>query len=300
MVRKFNLDRHARSRKHCKRAGVQDSDPATTTDENPRAPDAAKFHAVWKACCSGHGDSTMSHTVAAKIRFALREAVKQKQKRGLQSVKSLSVIQDAASNRLLVRYVGVTSSLEKVAGMVGCIQFNADDGCGAEATKSGTRRCVDSFCTEYYGMPPRGSWELDAKVQPVIDLQFKAKLCDSVACWCTDAEQRELIAGHELRLEPGEIKDPTGKTAAALFKNLSLVVRDRAHASRRIVRRPWVANSTLEDVFQKLVWKNQCPVTCTEFTHFESLVPITSTEMQSLWFTKNRCTCRCQIAQNPI
>ena len=110
-----------------------------------------------------------------------------------------------------------------------------------------THRLLREFCTPGTGVPRRHRGG-----EMVCDETLLQHVRAHVHSTCVDAASNEVCATFDTAaawalplegLRPGE----------ALFPNHQLVVRDRAHGSRRILSRPWTADRYLNSLFQSLV-----------------------------------------------
>ena len=60
---------------------------------------------------------------------------------------------------------------------------------------------------------------------------------------------------------------PSAADVRPLFRNLRFINRDRAHASRRVVKRPWTADDTLMGVHQQLINNKDSMTSVIENSH---------------------------------
>jgi hypothetical protein len=68
-----------------------------------------------------------------------------------------------------------------------------------------------------------------------------------IECFTADAASDEQLAGEMLRVAP-PVRDDY-----PILGNIIAVTRDRAHAARRITKRPWSADPYLDDVMKRMV-----------------------------------------------
>ena len=105
-----------------------------------------------------------------------------------------------------------------------------------------TLTALEEFCTKGLGRP--GQPHPDAST-PKVDTDLLAKLCAAIRWWFTDAAYDEFAAGELLVTLP---------EASKLFPNLRVIGREKAHASRRVLSRPQLADPYLTEVCNHFVW----------------------------------------------
>ena len=106
------------------------------------------------------------------------------------------------------------------------------------------------MCTPYAGAPPRhrSDGEYDSFPTQVNETLLQQLRTKATQVWNTDAGADELLAGKEAKLY-----GPRSADVAPILPALKVVNRDRAHASRRVVKRPWTADEYLTTVHLNLV-----------------------------------------------
>ena len=245
-----NVRRHERCKAHrdaLKAAGL----PAAASQEGDEAgegeaPTIDQIMAFWQRTrngCSTHmpveGFSNcglrnrnlqwcIAETLRARFRTFLADS----------AAVSASLIQDGRGKHLMVRASACNDKLQRAHVNIGVITSRG----GATNLCLATLTALEGFCTLGLGRP--GDPHPDAP-SPQVDKQLLAKLCASVRWWFTDAAYDEFAAGELLVTRPD---------ANRLFSNLWVIGRERAHASRRILSRPQMAEPFLTEVADQFLW----------------------------------------------
>lgn len=167
--------------------------------------------------------------------------------------------QDVSNSRQLARFWGATDTLEVRAGILGMAR---DGGTGHKAILRKTLSTLEDFCTPYHGAPPRGPSGGDHQVpaQRMDDLYNHIRN-EATEVWNTDAGADEILAGKEAKLY-----GPRAADVAPILPALKMINRDRAHASRRVVKRPWSADDFLASIHANLVMKKTSMVRVIQYS----------------------------------
>ena len=111
-----------------------------------------------------------------------------------------------------------------------------------------TALAMKDFCTPNFGAP------YTDKPDPPCDEDLLTHMLDSVHSLTVDAASNEVVAG-ENSMDPqsvtAKVSDEGIRTA--LFQNLKCIVRDKAHASRRVLERPWACDQYCQSIANKLI-----------------------------------------------
>ena len=169
-----------------------------------------------------------------KMRWCLAEAARTLDRRFLKTAASVTLFQDGRHGKLLVRFKGSNGQLVTRRGVLGVIEVHGDAYAIRDATVAVTKRSMTSM----HGAPflaLSGKFHDDEYDHLVRIIEF----------FVSDAAGDEQKAGRILRdgfkhLEPA-------------LPSLKIVVRDRAHASRRIISRGWAADPFLKMVLDMLL-----------------------------------------------
>jgi hypothetical protein len=110
-----------------------------------------------------------------------------------------------------------------------------------------TKQALDIFCSPGSGAPCRSDANDNLRGSPVpLDQELSRHIQLSAGYFGADAESAEQLAGRRAR---GRVADQ----ARPLLPNLKVVGWDGAHAARRIVQRPWLADPALKEAVAKLL-----------------------------------------------
>ena len=151
---------------------------------------------------------------------------------------SVTLLQDGRGKHVLVRASACDDALEHVSGTLSVV---ASQG-GATNLCVATLQAIQEFCTPGFGRPGKPHPDVPP---PQVDKPLLEKLCGAVAWWFTDAAYDEFAAGELLFSLP---------EAKAMFPNLRVVGREKAHASRRVLSRPQNTDPYLKEVSNRFVW----------------------------------------------
>ena len=155
-------------------------------------------------------------TKVRNIVRCLAEASKRCDQQFFKTVKSVALARDARKGRLVVRFTAVDSQLQVRSGMLG---LAIGYGSRAEDIFTATNSIVSDFATKYKGMRPAASI-------PGMATAIRRR----VHIITVDSAADEVLAA-----EMG--RKPVLDLMAPVMPNLRIVLRDKAHASRRMLGR---------------------------------------------------------------
>jgi hypothetical protein len=127
--------------------------------------------------------------------------------------------------------------LETRRGTLGQIKLTSGN---ADGLRDSTLTVIRRFCTPGYGAPYRKTTE------QTLDEALITHVVNHIEQFTADAAADEQLAGRLLQ-------NAGTRDAWDGLCNLKIITRDRAHASRRITKRPWSADTYLNMVMTKLV-----------------------------------------------
>ena len=232
VLRKHNLDRHEKSRAH----------QMAAASEVIGAPPVDAF----KDCLQGltQGQSARQGSVSSdkktRMRYALSEAIISRNRKLISDAETLSLMRDERKGKLLVRFRAVCQDLTTVSGVLGFQEVAGS----ALSIALATGEIITRFC-QPFREPPRGS-----KVQEhPMDQDLLQKMKDKVTIVVNDAAPAELLAGD---LERGRrtFADARGEVS---FRNIKVIGRDVAHASTRLLKRPFQACQPLKSIMTEWI-----------------------------------------------
>lgn len=225
VLKKFNLERHEKSKGHM---------TASQDDSLGAAPSEETFKSSLQAMTQGQSarQGGGSSDKKSQVRYALSEAVCARNRTLLADSRCISLMRDERKGRLLVRFRAVLQDLTTISGALGLLPVTGS----AESIAETIAEIMQNFCVPMR-QPPRQS---KVSEQPV-DLELLRKIQDRVTMVASDAAAAELLAGDLER----------GRRAAATdfqsnFRNCKVVGRDAAHASTRLLKRPFLALSPVK------------------------------------------------------
>ena len=219
------------------------------------APLISQFRTIWnkaKRSTSVRGMEDPAQGIfrqkTSQKMYCLGEAVREKCRKSFREGKhhSATLSQDAAKGRLLVRFMNADEELHTRSGILG-LQRNY--GSGHKCTVKATQKAISDFCTPLHGAPYGR-----ADFTPRLDDALYETVRKSFEIWNTDAASEELLSGKEAKRMSFVGDD---NVDVPLLPNIQIINRDKAHASRRVLKTPWKANEYLESVYVALFGRKQ-------------------------------------------
>ena len=191
------------------------------------------FKQVADAIVAG-GNLESAHSTHRRIMWCLKEALCDDDREALKSARAISLFRDERKGRLAVRYRAVNQNLDEFSGTLG---QERDFGTGATKITEATARIMERMCTKCSCAP-----HYNCSATPTLIPSLLAHVRERVMCVTVDSAGDELLASEMMRTKS------LAQTEKALTPNLKFILRDAAHASRRIISRPWNADPYLKDV----------------------------------------------------
>ena len=226
-----NLQKHAASKAHKQSTAIylKQSD-----DANAAAPPIPDFKEVWDMVVSKGAAASMKGLKNVGGGMKIRKMIgclaigrKSKYQRFLAHATSITLIRDVADGKMALRFVAVNQKLERMTGLLG-IHRMAD--ASSEKLVTATASVLKRFCTTKSGRLLK--W-------------LERRIRRYVHCITVDAAADEVLAAEMSRR-------PISELLAPLFPN-TIVLRDKAHSSRRILSRPWQAIGELQQLVNRWV-----------------------------------------------
>ena len=206
------------------------------------APSADEFKTVWLELRKGIAPSQGVPSVGggnkvSRMAMCLSEAQWSFDRDFVRDASCLSMTRDERAGRLLIRFQACKEDLTTRTGIFG--QIN-DGGTGAVQIAKGTMRVVEQFCT--VGKVGAGQGSLDQ--------DLKEKVLAITEAITVDSASDELLAGVLMAHgSEGEF--------AKVFHNHKATIRDKTHASRKIIERPAKADPYLHQVSQTFLFSRE-------------------------------------------
>ena len=175
-----------------------------------------------------------------------------------------TIFQDARHGQLTVRFTAASlQPLRRCAGHLGTVNLAADFSFDSLGIQAGTLAAINKLCTKRPA-PRNQAAEL------VADDVVLQRVRQSVEAFVSDAAADEIRAGFMM----------AGQTVRCEVSNvlpsLRIVLRDKPHASRRLLSRLWKADPFLHAVHSMFVWDEKSPTKL-----------IQNSQQFSAWFQKN-------------
>ena len=224
-----NLLKHAASKAHERSAAIY---LKYCDDTNAAAPPIADFKEVWDmvvnkgAAASIKGLKTVgSGQKIRKMIGSLAKGRKSKYRRFLAHATSITLIRDVADGKMALRFVAVNHKLERMTGLLGIHRMSD---ASSEQLVRATASVLKRFCMLKSG-----------RLLKCLERRIRQK----VHCITVDSAADEVLAAEMSR-------QPISELLAPLFPN-AIVLRDKAHSSRRILSRPWQAIGELQQLVNR-------------------------------------------------
>ena len=287
------LQKHEQSDPHVRAwriAAEQTGLPAPAIPEKVNAPSTEVFQAALQrrleglACEAGLPAFNIGPEKLQKLTYCLAEAKRMMLRVWLKdNAVTIALQQDERHQRLLLRFTAASGSLERRSGVIGLAK---NFGSGAGGIRNATESIVRNFCSPG-SMTPPGQSACDAVLNQELFDCVRAKIEIFVA----DAAGDEQKAGDLMR--------------SSMFPNIRLGLRDAAHATRRVIKRPFEADPTLRDIMQSLFFGKHSIVAALEHSHllknrFEHHVKTTTSVVQSSVRSLSLAKQRFDSTQTPL
>ena len=172
--------------------------------------------------------------------YCLGESAKRQSQKFLMQADSITLIRDARNHRLCVRYVAsrLRARFHVQRGLLG---WTVQKGLSARSITHDTKRIIDEFCCSFR----QGQ-------APVRHSRLRAHIREHVHQVVVDSAADEMLAG-----ELG--RDKMLHDMETLLPNCQILLRDKAHAARRPMSRPWTKLPVLKDLISKFVSRRSSP-----------------------------------------
>lgn len=214
------------------------------TDSCKDAPPVEVFQAALKrrleglACQSGIPDHGVGADKCRQLSFCLAEAKRMMVRNWiLERSVTIALQQDERHQRLLLRFTAASGELERKSGVIGLAK---NFGSAAGSIAKATERIIRQFCTPGSMIPGGPAQELP--VHQGLLQAFRQKTEVFVADNAGDEQKASELLRHKILAEDG----------TPFLANLRLGFRDSAHASRRIIKRPFEADPALSDIMNSV------------------------------------------------
>ena len=239
-LRLNNLRRHAASATH--RQNTKDyiymhCQGNSGTPLLQGAPSVEEFKTTWHdiKTVSG-GTKDRKH---CSMQWCLYEAWRELELGFMADAESVSIMLDERNGRLLIKYSASNKNLDV---RVGCLALMRDAGATSVDVVNAVHNAVARFCTR--GKRHPGINKISQKINTNPNVQECIR--QRIEMFTADGAANEQLAGK--MLHPTSLRGNKTK-----LPNLRLVIRDKAHATRRITDRTISADCVLERILDVIV-----------------------------------------------
>ena len=242
------LNRHASGPEHqrnvCKFLGFVVPKPALEVQWPGKEAFLKVFRQLSNDTSDRHVPGVSAERKTANIEWCIVEAARHIWRERLRQASFVSVLRDERHKRVLIRFRCVDKDLNLTHGLFG--QLKDTYSSTAFGLVQATLQVIRDMCTPGLGLP--GS----ARENLTCDEDLVQHVRRSVLSTTVDSAGNEVAAvfdsaapilASSLLLENGD----------TLFPCHKLLVRDRAHGTRRILERPWRADDYLDTIVTSLV-----------------------------------------------
>jgi len=248
---------HQASRSHKQAAShaLGDADDAAVA-----APATEEFCAVLDALQGGKlpPQSRLRKTVG--IGWCLYEAVRDQERMFLQRASVLSIMQDAHGSHVLTRYAACSSNTRQLEVRRGILTL-IDPGdkpanSGAQSLSECVRHGIRALATQrvpHPGMRPPA-------IKPSVDVQLAAQVRRHIEMFIADGAADEQLAGRLL-------SDVCNASGHKIFPRLGYILRDKPHASRRLLQRTWCKDEFLAEIQDRFLFRKYSVAKLLQHSH---------------------------------
>ena len=220
-----------------------------------------------KKGCSARKQKNSDKT--SLMRWCLSESMLQNARKHLQAARAIIMVRDERHGYLMVRYRACSKDMVVSSGLLGVAELSS--GKSAEDIVAATRQCIETFATERHE-PARGFKGAVAEV----NREVVANIRKQTEMIVTDCASAEILAQDIGRGKRAALRADVSK----IFPNTKIIGRDRAHASQRLLSRPWGADTSLSELLKDVVCCLHCESSWTSLGNIclKSLNPIGKAE----------------------
>ena len=210
----------------------------------PSAPSERAFTTVIEAVKKGMsaGESGLASVGKSKkvidMIYCLGEAAKRHGQKFLLNAESITLFRDARKNRLCIRYAASKKGFKVQNGVLG---WSRQQGLSSKCIAKDTTRIIAEFSTSYARGP-----------RPERHKELRRRIRERVHQVVVDSAADELLAGEMGRINVSNDLRP-------VIPNCRIVLRDKAHAARRPLNRPWTRLPFLKELIERWISTRHSP-----------------------------------------
>ena len=243
-LKSYTLRRHQDSQKH--QEALRFMEGSVSENDLVSAPSYLDFVGKLEDMQKGHsmrnGGSCSDRTVL--MHWCISESLLRLWRCKLSKATTLCLVRDERKGKLLIRFRSCSNDMDVCSGTLGCVRMK---GGSAEDIVTATAKAMRIFCTSFFNAPRLGK---GLQQQGGFDRSLFNHMRSIVHMLTTDSHPAELLSsnimkGNRKSAEERHNRDP-------FLPNVVLVGRDGAHASTRLVKRPWSCIAVLQETFEFL------------------------------------------------
>ncbi len=231
MLKLGNLQRHEKSAGHKEAVEFLQGRASDACSQNTSglAPGDTEWASVWGAMRKRNymdmqGTESRGRGKSRKMQYCLAEALRGRQRVHLRQSSRISICMDGCKTRHMIRYVAVTPNLDVESGVLGLKRSKRT---GHQTILQLTEAILRDAATMLAHAPVEAGTEA-VKTPPTFDQTLYDTLRRNIQVWTSDAAADEQLAAKE-----AQVWRPCAGDVRPLLPNICLVIREKAHASRR-------------------------------------------------------------------
>ena len=244
----YRFDKHAKSPHHIAAAlAMLSPQDATILPDPQEAPPPAMFLTLlsWVRKGGAIRDGVASvggFRRCRKMLWCMAESIKRLSRAALGRAVAINLLRDERHARLLIRFRCSDIALNRSIGVIGQPRIT-----GSTATKitDVTKQAIEQFCTTNFGAPdaPDAPQRFDEDLMEHIRTTTGSATVDAATNEVAACENSISTESITARIQGQE----------AWFTNLLLILRDKTHATRRMLQRPWQCDAFLQAIGDALI-----------------------------------------------
>ena len=188
---------------------------------------------------------------SSRMIWALAESLKNIWRQFLHKATTVNILRDERHKRLQLAFRAADSELNVMKGLLGISKTHEG---GAIGITDATRQICTHFCTVNYAPP----YKNDDCRAPILDQKLLDHIRHITEAITIDSASDELASARDLK---------SNDHCAAFMPNLRFTLRDKAHASRRFLSRPWAASTYLGSILTVMVSHSGSLVQLVQHSH---------------------------------
>ena len=217
-------------------------------DQSPITPTTIDFQQALDAIAKQTFSYSGVHQL--KLLYCLHEAMRSIDSSTFKLGNPITLFRDERKGRIAIRFRTCDQDLNIWCGTLG---QERDVGTGAQNLVRATANIMRRACMQFASPPSSLARRYRNAQKPRLRRRVYETLRMNVITMVIDAAGDEVLASHMMR------SSDLAKSTRAVTPNLLHIVRDKAHASRRLLSRPWQVDPVLKDVCNRTV-RGRCSI----------------------------------------